>query len=112
MNTIVAFQTTSCLLFVEYSDVLRFDFLPENIWSVTLTDHKRYKLRRQIVANDLVKLNSMYLQVSKTCIVNAIYIAFIENKTLFCVMHHPFEAYRAKCSRFYYSQIKDKFALI
>lgn len=108
-----AIQTVTGLLLLKRSDVLCFRFLGDtHCWQMILTDRNHYKLRNSTTAKELLNINNSFAQTGQDCILNLDYLLNIENKSLRCVLHPPFQDMEITVSRRYFGKIRDLLEMI
>jgi len=100
-ENVVAVQSLMGLILMPVDKILLFQFSKEQrSWQIMDTnDYKLHKLRVSTTANELLALNKTFLQISKDCLVNMLYVISIENKSLrcnFCYPHNQIERFASK----------------
>lgn len=107
-------QTISNLMLLRYEDILlfRYEGMPR-FWYMLLTNRKYYKLRMNTSAKDLLGIHPFFVQISQDCIVNLHHIQAIENQSLKCCFHEPFEdVEQVLISLRYYRRLKEGLEII
>lgn len=108
-----AIQTITGLLLLKRSDILCFLFLSDNhCWQMILTDRSRHKLRNSTTAKELLNISSSFVQTGQDCILNLDYLLSIENKSLRCILHPPFQDIEITVSRRYFGKIRELLEMI
>lgn len=108
-----ALQTVSGLLLVRCEEIFLFQFLrDQRCWQITLVSGKFYKMRMSVTAKELLSINNLFAQISQDCIINLVYLVFIENKTLKCEFTPPFEKEERSVSHRYFKKLRDKLDIV
>jgi len=101
-------QSITGLLILHHSQVVCFRYIDHlRCWQVTLTDRQNHRLRTTTKAQDITGVNSNFIQVNNSCIINVEYLASIENKTLRCCLYPPFSDLDIYVSRHYFTELKN-----
>lgn len=109
----IAMQTVSELLLVKQEEALLFNYASEQrSWRIQLTDGSIHPLKKSVTADDILRLSSVFVRVSNTCIINLTYLMAIENNTQQCRFSPPFNDLDVKASRRYFSKLKERFELL
>ena len=111
---IFAIQTITGLMMVICERVLLFDYSKEKrCWQMMLVDDDKLQcLRHNTTAKEVLDISGMLVQISQECIVNLKYISTIENKTLQCRFHPPYEMIERTASRRYFQKIRERLEII
>lgn len=88
-------------------EILYFYYDDSRCWVITLTNMEQHRLRRTTKAKDILAMNSSFVKVSSSCILNIDYLASVEHTTLRCVLFPPFNNVEIMASRRHYSEIKE-----
>ena len=108
-----AIQTVTGLLLLRCSDILCFRFCSErHCWELIQTDRTLHHLRNSTTARELLGISSEFAQTRQNFILNLNYLQHIENKTLRCTLHPPFQDLDITISRRYYGKIKERLNII
>lgn len=101
-------QSITGLLILHHSQVVCFRYIDHlRCWQVTLTDRQNHRLRTTTKAQDITGVNSNFIQVNNSCIINVEYLASIENKTLRCCLYPPFNDLDICVSRHYFAELRN-----
>ena len=79
----------------------------ENALKYAFDGMEQHRLRRTTKAKDILAMNSSFVKVSSSCILNIDYLASVEHTTLRCVLFPPFNNVEIMASRRHYSEIKE-----
>ena len=108
-----AIQTITGLLLLKRSDILCFQFLSDNhCWQMILTDRSHHKLRNSTTAKELLNISNSFVQTGQDCILNLDYLLSIENNSLRCILHPPFQDLAITVSRRYFGKIRELLEMI
>lgn len=102
-----AVQTVDRLMLLRRQEILYFYYDESRCWVITLTNMEQHRLRRTTKAKDILAMNSSFVKVSSSCILNIDYLASVEHTTLRCVLFPPFNNVEIMASRRHYSEIKE-----
>lgn len=108
-----AIQTVTGLLLLKRSDVLCFRFQNDcHCWAMMLADRSQYRLRNSTTAKELLNISNSFIQTGQDCILNLDYLLNIENKSLRCILHPPFQDIEITVSRRYFGKIREVLEMI
>ncbi len=108
-----ALQTATGLLLLRCSEILCFRFCSEHhCWELQQTDFTVHRLRNSATARELLGISQEFAQTNQDFILNLSYLQHIENKTLRCTMHPPFQDLEITISRRYFGKVKERLSII
>ena len=100
-------QTVDRQMLLRRQEILYFYYDDSRCWVITLTNMEQHRLRRTTKAKDILAINSAFVKVSSSCILNIDYLASVEYTTLRCVLFPPFNNVEIIASRRHYSEIRE-----
>ncbi|MBP1613498.1 MAG: response regulator receiver protein [Bacteroidetes bacterium] len=88
-----------------------FEYIKEKRHWMVILDEQVIQLKKNTSAEDILRLNSTFTQISQQQIINISYLQAIEGKR--CIMVSPFEkANGLVISRFFFSSVQERFFML
>jgi len=96
---------------LKVNEIGYFEYIKEKRHWMVILGEQVIQLKKNTSAEDILKLNSTFTQISQQQIINISYLQAIEGKR--CVMIHPFErASNLVISRFFFSSVQERFFML